>query len=56
MEHDDEGELIPDSGVCTECPRCSDNEDDRPTLTSSQNTIYVFDVQNAHDGLCSCVS
>lgn len=56
MDHDDEGEMIPGSGVCEECPSCPEDENNRPTLNSSQNTIYVFDVQNAHDGLCSCVS
>lgn len=56
MDHDDEGEMIPGSGVCKECPSCPEDENNRPTLNSSQNTIYIFDVQNAHDGLCSCVS
>ena len=53
---DDDGEPIPGSGVCEECPSCPEDEDNRPTLNSSKNTIYVFDVQNAHDGLCSCIS
>jgi len=56
LTNEDDGEPIPGSGVCEECPSCPEDEDDRPTLNSSKNTIYVFDVQNAHDGLCSCIS
>ena len=40
-------------GVCKKIPVCKSST--LKTLKDSNGTIYVFDVQNAHDGLCGCV-
>ena len=45
-----------EEGVCKKTPKCDNNFiKQQKTLKDSKNTIYVFDVQNAHDGLCSCI-